>query len=116
MAALRPGEQRRIWLASVLLARPDCLVLDEPTYYLDDSATRWLSTQLQSYPGTVLLVSHDQILLENVADTIWEVVPSRYTVQEYGANYSAYLAARGKSPTETSPLTSERYSKISTRR
>ena len=60
----------RVALAAVLFSEPDLLLLDEPTNHLDLEATLWLEDYLKRYPRTVLLVSHDRDLLNQVVDKI----------------------------------------------
>ncbi|MDX1933121.1 MAG: ABC-F family ATP-binding cassette domain-containing protein [Capsulimonadales bacterium] len=82
------GEQTRLALAKLVLTRPDLLVLDEPTNHLDIDATEWLEGFLKSYPGAVLLISHDRYFLDAVTDTIAELENKRLTV--YKGNYSHF--------------------------
>ena len=71
------------WLASLLLAEPDVLVLDEPTDGLGDSAREWLIRFLENYRGTALIASTDWLLLDRVADKIWDVRPQNQTIAQY---------------------------------
>jgi len=86
------GQKTRIKLARLLAARPDCLLLDEPTNHLDTGSVEWLEEYLASYPGTLLVVSHDRMLLEKVATRIIEVRNSR--LYSFPGNYSNYLKQR----------------------
>lgn len=61
------GFQIRINLAKLLLSEPDLLLLDEPTNYLDIVSMRWLSETLKSWPGEMILISHDRGFLDSVA-------------------------------------------------
>ena len=63
------GWQMRIALARLLLSEPTVLLLDEPTNHLDSPAKAWLTNFLSVYPGTVLLVSHEEALLSQMACT-----------------------------------------------
>jgi ATP-binding cassette subfamily F protein 3 len=60
------GYQIRLNLAKVLLGNPDCLLLDEPTNYLDIVSMRWLSRFLRSFPGEVIIITHDRGFMDSV--------------------------------------------------
>ena len=85
------GERTRAMLARLLLSAPDLLLLDEPTNHLDIEATEWLEDYLGTFPGAVLLVSHDRYFLDHVANRIWEMTPA---IEEFRGNYSAYVTQR----------------------
>jgi ATP-binding cassette subfamily F protein 3 len=70
---LSGGETTRLALARLILEEPDLLILDEPTNHLDLQATEWLEGWLRSYPGAVLLVSHDRAFLESFGDRFLEL-------------------------------------------
>ena len=86
------GWQMRIALARLLMQRPNLLLLDEPTNHLDLPARDWLEQYLTSYPGTVVLVSHDRFFMDQVVERIVEVWNGAIT--EYPGNYSLYLQER----------------------
>ncbi|MDO9068487.1 MAG: ABC-F family ATP-binding cassette domain-containing protein [Deltaproteobacteria bacterium] len=86
------GWQMRIALARLLLLKPDVLLLDEPTNHLDIEARNWLEEYLCSYPGSVILVSHDRFFMDSVCSRIAEVW--NHTVTDYHCNYSRYLLQR----------------------
>ena len=86
------GWQMRIALARLLLQRPDVLLLDEPTNHLDIEARNWLEEYLCSYPGSVILVSHDRFFMDRVCGHIAEVW--NHTLTDYHCNYSTYLVQR----------------------
>ncbi len=89
---LSGGEKTRIALARLLLVQPDLLILDEPTNHLDFSALFWLEDFLQTYPGSVLTVSHDRFFLDRLCNRIFEVEYGR--LQSYPGNYTAYLGQK----------------------
>ncbi len=68
-ASLSPGERTRLVIALLQARGTNCLVLDEPTNHLDLAAIEQIEAALETYPGTVLLVSHDRALLANVRRT-----------------------------------------------
>ena len=86
------GWQMRIALAGLLLRKPDVLLLDEPTNHLDIEARNWLEQYLCSYPGSVILVSHDRFFMDQVCSRIAEVW--NHTISDYHCSYSTYLVQR----------------------
>lgn len=86
------GWQMRIALARLLLQKPDVLLLDEPTNHLDLEARNWLEQYLCSYPGSVILVSHDRFFMDQVCSRIIEVW--NQTITDYHCSYSSYLIQR----------------------
>ncbi len=86
------GWQMRIALAKLLLQKPNVLLLDEPTNHLDIEARNWLEGYLQSYPYSVILVSHDRFFLDQVCSRIAEVW--NHNLTDYHCNYSRYLVLR----------------------
>ena len=83
------GERRRVALCRLLLSEPDMLLLDEPTNHLDAESVAWLERFLESYPGTVVAVTHDRYFLDNVARWILELDHGRGIPFE--GNYSSWL-------------------------
>lgn len=86
------GWQMRIALARLLLQKPDVLLLDEPTNHLDIEARNWLEQYLCSYPGSVILVSHDRFFMDQVCSRIAEVW--NHAISDYHCSYSSYLVQR----------------------
>lgn len=86
------GWRMRIELAKILLARPDIFLLDEPTNHLDIESISWLESFLQTYPGAVVLVSHDRAFLDNVTTRTLEI--SLGKVYDYKVPYSQYVELR----------------------
>lgn len=91
LGSLSGGEQERVALACVLADPADILLLDEPTNHLDARGTAWLEDRLAAHRGTVVVVSHDRVLLRKVATTIIEVDAERLAVTRYGNGYDGYL-------------------------
>lgn len=89
---LSGGQKTRAGLAGVLAARPDLLLLDEPTNHVDTEGLDWLESVLQTYRGTVLLVSHDRWFLDKVVTRILEMDGGE--VKEYPGNYTAYAGLK----------------------
>ncbi len=86
---LSGGEKRRIALCRVLLEHPDLLLLDEPTNHLDAESVAWLEKHLETFPGTVVAITHDRYFLDNVAKWILEL--DRGSGIPYEGNYSSWL-------------------------
>jgi len=94
VAEFSGGIRMRVALAKLLLRRPEFLMLDEPTNHLDLEARTWLEDYLASYPGGIILVSHDRYFLDRVTKTTVEVARGR--LAEYQGGYSRYLIEREK--------------------
>lgn len=91
---LSGGEKRRVALCRLLLQKPDMLLLDEPTNHLDAESVAWLEKHLQSYAGTVVMVTHDRYFLDNVTGWILEL--DRGQGIPYEGNYSSWLEQKRK--------------------
>jgi sulfate-transporting ATPase len=89
VAKISGGERRRVALCRLLLSQPDMLLLDEPTNHLDAESVAWLERYLESYPGTVIAVTHDRYFLDNVAGWILEL--DRGHGIPWEGNYSSWL-------------------------
>ena len=82
------GWRMRVLLAKLMLQQPDILMLDEPTNHLDLPSIEWLERYLQSYPGTVIIVSHDRYFLDRMVSRIVELFQQQLI--SYSGNYSFY--------------------------
>jgi ATP-binding cassette subfamily F protein uup len=95
IATLSGGEQRRVALARILLARPELAILDEPTNHLDAETVQWLEQHLiDEFPGAVLLITHDRYLLDRVADRTVELSDGELYV--YDGGYELYLEQKAQ--------------------
>lgn len=83
------GWRMRLNLAKTLMSRADLLLLDEPTNHLDLDAILWLENWLQSYHGTLIIISHDQAFLDNVVGHILHIEHGTMTL--YTGNYSTFM-------------------------
>ena len=92
---LSGGEAARLLFCKLMLQKPNVLVLDEPTNHLDLEAINALNIALQRYPGTVLLVTHDHDLIDEVATRIWHFEGDHNVTDFKGAyeEYQSVLAA-----------------------
>jgi ATP-binding cassette subfamily F protein 3 len=86
------GWRMRIELAKLLLQKPDILLLDEPTNHLDIEAIIWLEEFMETFAGSILLISHDKTFLDNVTTRTIEI--SNQKIYDYKTNYSRYLILR----------------------
>ncbi|GGF83137.1 putative ABC transporter ATP-binding protein YdiF [Paenibacillus albidus] len=89
ISTLSGGQKTRLALARILLQAPDLLMLDEPTNHLDIETLTWLEDYLRSYPGGILVVSHDRYFLDRLVTTIVEI--ERHQSRRYTGNYSRYM-------------------------
>lgn len=87
------GEQRRMLFGKLILQRPNVIIMDEPTNHLDMESIESLNAALDSYPGTLIFVSHDREFVSTLATRIIEIMSDK--VLEYNSNYNSYLHSRG---------------------
>jgi ATP-binding cassette subfamily F protein uup len=97
VADLSGGERRRLQLLRILLAQPNVLLLDEPTNDLDTDTLAALEDLLDSWPGTMVVVSHDRYLVERICDSTVALLDGRLAalpggIEEYLARRSATTA------------------------
>jgi len=91
---LSGGERRRVAMCRLLLEQPDLLLLDEPTNHLDAETVSWLEGHLRTYPGAILIVTHDRYFLDNVTGWILELDRGRGI--PYEGNYTSWLEQKQK--------------------
>jgi ATP-binding cassette subfamily F protein 3 len=83
------GWQMRIQLAKILLSENDLILLDEPTNHLDIDTLTWLEDFLQSFKGSIIIVSHDRHFVNNVTNKTLEVFDKK--ISFFPGNYSSYI-------------------------
>jgi len=85
---LSGGEKARVALAKVLISKANFLVMDEPTNHLDITSVDILTSALQQYQGSLIMVSHDRQLIDTIATKIWYIEEKK--IKEYPGTYSDY--------------------------
>jgi ATPase subunit of ABC transporter with duplicated ATPase domains len=93
-AALSGGESARLIFCRLMLQKPNVLILDEPTNHLDLESINALNIALQKFDGTVLLVTHDYDVIDEVATRIWHF--HDHKIEDFKGPYSDFLAAQDK--------------------
>jgi len=91
---LSGGQKTRVALCKLLLIKPDILLLDEPTNHLDLEAIEWLEEYLNSYKGTIILISHDRFFLDSITNKTFELTSGK--VAMYNGNYSSFVELKKK--------------------
>ena len=94
VANLSGGEKRRVAICRLLLSKPHMLLLDEPTNHLDAESVAWLQHHLETYPGAVLIVTHDRYFLDAI--TTWTLELDRGQGVPYKGGYSDWLEQKAK--------------------
>ncbi|GAA1607212.1 ABC-F family ATP-binding cassette domain-containing protein [Kribbella hippodromi] len=94
LATLSGGQRRRVELARILFAQAETLLLDEPTNHLDADSIVWLRDFLKSYPGGVIMISHDVNLLEATVTRVFHLDANRAEIDIYNVGWKAYLSQR----------------------
>jgi ATPase subunit of ABC transporter with duplicated ATPase domains len=95
-SALSGGECARLIFCRLMIQKPNFLVLDEPTNNLDLEAINALNISLQKYEGTLLLVTHDEDVLDEVATRIWNFKDGK--IEDFRGTYEEFLHAASKAP------------------
>ncbi len=83
------GWMMRVILARLLLSKPNLLLLDEPTNHLDLEAVVWLENFLLDYPGSLVLISHDQIFMNRIVQRVVEISQKKFV--SYTGSFESYL-------------------------
>ena len=102
VSSLSGGERGRVALAKLALQGANLLLLDEPTNHLDIDSQEVLQAVLAQFNGTILLVSHDRYLIDELATQIWEMTPGEMVVTEGG--YQEFLRIRNRRLQQASPV------------
>ncbi|MCK9481828.1 MAG: ABC-F family ATP-binding cassette domain-containing protein [Bacteroidia bacterium] len=89
IAQLSGGEKRRLYLLTVLLKKPNVLILDEPTNDLDILTLNVLEDYLENFAGCLIIISHDRFFLDKLCDHLFVFEQNR-TIKDYPGNYSQY--------------------------
>lgn len=94
LGTLSGGQRRRIELARILFQNAPLMVLDEPTNHLDADSVVWLRSFLASYPGGVIVISHDVALVEETVNRVFYLDATRGTIDIYNMSWKNYLRQR----------------------
>lgn len=94
ISELSGGQKARLVLLKLVLDGANCLVLDEPTNHLDIMARETVEAALETFDGTVLVVSHDRYFVNEIATRIWEI--ENQDIKDYKGNYDFYLEEKNK--------------------
>ena len=92
LSTLSGGEKEKVYLAKLLLEKPDCILMDEPTNFLDKAHVDWLGEFLNGYKGTFLVISHDQEFLKVIAKIVFAFESK--SINRYKGDYNYYLSER----------------------
>lgn len=99
---LSGGEKRKLYLCTVLMRHPNFLILDEPTNDLDIDTLQVLEEYLETFPGCVIVVSHDRYFTDKIVDHLL-VFKGDGEIQDFPGNYTQYREYQRLQPKETSP-------------
>jgi len=89
LSSLSGGEKMKVYLAKLLLSKPDCILMDEPTNFLDKCHVEWLIDYLNSYKNAFLVISHDQEFLKRIAKVVYAIESKK--LNKYNGSYDFYL-------------------------
>jgi ATPase subunit of ABC transporter with duplicated ATPase domains len=90
-AALSGGETARLLFCRIMLQKPNVLVFDEPTNHLDLESINALNVALQRFDGTVLIVTHDEDVMEEVGTRVWHF--NQGAIHDFKGSYEEYTAS-----------------------
>ena len=96
---LSGGEQKRLYLCTVLIQNPNFLILDEPTNDLDIITLNVLESFLLDFPGCLLVVSHDRYFMDKIVDHLF-VLKGQGQIEDFPGNYSDYRAYEGENQSQ----------------
>ncbi|MEO7453470.1 MAG: ABC-F family ATP-binding cassette domain-containing protein, partial [Fimbriimonadales bacterium] len=113
VSTLSGGEKNKLSLAKITAKQPNTLILDEPTNHLDMESREALSQVIKEFEGTLILVSHDRHLLENVTDHTLDVRTDG--VVQYPGSYAEYRASRQPRQTAQQPVANSQTNNLSQR-
>lgn len=94
LKTLSGGQRRRIELARILFSGAETMILDEPTNHLDADSVVWLREFLKTYPGGVIVISHDVDLVEEVVNKVFYLDANREVIDVYNMGWKHYLRQR----------------------
>ncbi|MEO7994517.1 MAG: ABC-F family ATP-binding cassette domain-containing protein [bacterium] len=110
VATLSGGERSQLELCKLLVEEPPMLLLDEPTNHLDLPAVEWLEGYLQSYPGALLIVTHDRYFLDTVCTRILELANGR--IESYTGGYLKYMTQKAERMAQQTKLAERQLEEI----
>ncbi len=94
LGTLSGGQRRRVELTRILFSQAQTLVLDEPTNHLDADSIAWLRDYLMTYPGGMIVISHDVQLVEQVVNKVFYLDANRQVIDIYNMGWKNYLHKR----------------------
>lgn len=92
LSRLSGGEKAKVYLAKILLEKPDVILMDEPTNFLDKQHIEWLEGYLNNFEGTFLVISHDQEFLKSISKVVYAIENKQ--INRYKGDYDYYLRER----------------------